>query len=622
MASTVVDTKDFTISIKENPPKPKLPQFDVKLEPETNKEFPNLHSLVVTKESGDADVGFADNPHWMTVDLMPSGATDVNIVQTSRERMDLHYVAAADYKPTSVVVTVYDGSDLDKRKVVAVSKKTPEDPNDPKVSGAPEIVFINRSQGVGRIRILGKGFGDYGQPPYVVDDYLSNCLEEFHIQGTDATSARERELKDLRARLTACAQTLNGTTLELTDKSIDDLKKELDSAKTSLDMYVNPRIANGPRPWEDWKNKIRAAVTVSVNSRNNPDIRVEKVAILDINDKMIDVYFEFTRYRGYAWPFRLGSGTVMIRKYNAKTTQTVRNDRVTGTVQSAKPETYSVAYQPSPPRDPHLTYQYTVLDKKSANTLVGKGIADNFWVMKLSVVNSGEKKVSVPLSAIEAEVEWVRGEDVTRTENDITTNWISYMVGPPTEAPVPLAAVSAYFDSYQKVKGARAILFNALDAATVMATALVPFAGPSLKDAEVFFSGGFVPGVRKAVGDLSSQQLQNLTSLSWESTETIPAKGGTAQKLIYIQKYEQFRGPSVETDNISRETRQQIASIMGLEVTGFEIDDTSTKTATPTTAKSPQDGTTASSTGQSTQSPASPPASGSAPGTGGKPPDH
>jgi hypothetical protein len=602
------DTKsEFTISVAETA-KPKIDQFEIKLEHEKNKEFPNLHVLVLTKSGEDG--GFEDNPHKMSVDLMPSGASDVNIVQSSSQQLDIHFVAAADYVPTSAVVTVYNSTDLDTRKAIAVAKKAGADPNQPKVTST-DVVFINRSQGIGRIRILGQGFGEYGRPPYVVDDYLWNCLEEFHIRATTTKAGNDDELRDLQAKLPACARTVDGNPASIA--SFEDLKKNLDLTKTSLDAFVNSRNPDGSKPWVDWKNKIRSAVSVSVNSRN-PDIRVERVEILDVNDKMIDVYFEFTRYRGYAWPFRLGDGTVMITKKNPKTAQTVKNDKLTATVQTVKPETYSVAYQTGPPRSPHLTYQYTVLDKKSANTLVGKGIAENFWVMKLSVVNTGDKKVSVPLSAIQAEVEWVRGED-KQTADDETTKQISYMAGPPTESPVALGAVSAYFDAYQKVKGPRAILFNTLDAATVMVTALVPFTGPSVKDAEVFFSGGFIPGLRKAFGDLSSQQLQNLTSLSWEGNETIAAKGGAAEKFIYIQKYDQFRGPSIKVGNVSHETRQQIASIMGLEITGFEIDESTTKTATPadksaqpaTTSPSSQSGQTPSSPTTSTQGGSTPP---------------
>jgi hypothetical protein len=575
--TTIADSKDFDVSIKANAPKPALPQFGVKLEPETNKEFPNLHALVITKSSGGSDVGFADNPHWMTVDLMPSGATDINIVQTSREQMVLHFVAAADYKPTSLAVTVYTGSDLDTRtvKAIATSTKTPEDTDQPKVTGI-ETVFISRSHGIGRFRILGSGFGDYPVPPYQVDDYLWNCLEEFHIRGTQASAdwVRDAERSDLESRLKACQETLSGTSAGDGAGAVDitSLQKRLSSTKTNLATYVT-----GNKDAADWGGKIRDAVTVSVHSRN-PDIRVERVEILNINDKMIDVYFEFTRYRGYSYPLRLDDGTVTIKKTVQKATQTVTNNKLTGTV-TGKQETYTVPYQVGLKRDTNLTYKYTVLDQHSANTLLGKGIADNFYVLQLSVLNDGANKVAIPLAAIQAEIEWVRGT------SDLEKK-VSFVEGPPTLSPIPLGAVSGYFDAYQKVKGFRAHFFNALDAATVIATALVPVTGPSFKDAELFFSGALVPGIHKGLGDLSSQQLQALTSLSWQNSETLPAKGGSMEKLIYIQKKSSpFESNEVKAIGVGS-TMSQIAFIMGLEVTGYEVADSTPKAATPAPATS------------------------------------
>ena len=372
------------------------------------------------------------------------------------------------------------------------------------------------------------------------------------------------------------------------------MKNRLEFTKTNLASFVKAANTNS---WETWRGKIREKVTVGVNSRN-PDIAVERVEILDVNDKMVDIYFEFTRTRGYAWPFRLGDATVAVKKMLPKTKQTVKDDKVTATVAGVKEETYTVQYQPGPRRDSNLTYKYTVLDRKSANTLLGKGIADNFYVLQVSVVNNGEKKVTIPLASIQAEIEWFRGSNKARS--------VSFVQGPPTLAPIPLAAVSGYFDAYQKVVGLRAHLFNTLDAVTTAATALVPFTGPSFKDAEVYFSGGFVPAVRRVLGDLSGQQLQNLTSLSWESSETLPAKGGSKEKLIYIQRNAQFRSEPVRAVGVAAETRKQIASIMDLEITGFEVIESEAKQATSSPATTPATATNTSPAPTQPAAPASP----------------
>ena len=153
-----------------------------------------------------------------------------------------------------------------------------------------------------------------------------------------------------------------------------------------------------------------------------------------------------------------------------------------------------------------------------------------------------------------------------------------YVDGPATVAPIPLASVSAYFGAYQKSRGRRTKWFNMLDGITTLATALVPFTGSALKDAEVILSGGVIPGLRQAWPDLLAQQLQNLTSLSWESSETLAAGESTA-KYIYIQ-----RKPEESFLDSTRKTAKQISNIMALEVTGFEVPDTPAKQATPAAA--------------------------------------
>ncbi len=140
-----------------------LQKFLVKLDHQANAQFPNLHSLVLTKQSGDG--GFAARPSLMSVDLQPTGPTDLAIVQTSEAQLDLHFVAAQDYVPANAVVTVYDSSDLDARKPIAIAALAPAaDPNAPTISSV-ETVFLDRGNGNGRIRIHGKDSASRLRPP-------------------------------------------------------------------------------------------------------------------------------------------------------------------------------------------------------------------------------------------------------------------------------------------------------------------------------------------------------------------------------------------------------------------------------------------------------------------------
>lgn len=120
-----------------------------------------------------------------------------------------------------------------------------------------------------------------------------------------------------------------------------------------------------------------------------------------------------------------------------------------------------------------------------------------------------------------------------------------FIEGPATVAPLPIASVSAYFGNAQKT-GLRPSFFNVLSGIATMVAGLVPFAGPDLKDAQVVFTGGLVPALGQIWVDLSAQQLQTLTSLSWETAETVPA-GGSMERYIYIQRGEEEAGRSEPT---------------------------------------------------------------------------
>lgn len=582
------ETLAFTIAFAENPTKPKpeanaVKKIEIKLDDEKNATLPNVHTLVITKTGGEGD--FDDDPYKLTVDLLPSGASDIKIIDSNPEEVDVHFVAPEGYVPKGAVVTVYDATDLRTRKAAAIGevKKEAEDTDKPKVDHI-NTVFINRSHGVGRIQIIGEGFGTtYQPPPYPASDFLWNCLEEFHIRGTnpDDKHVIDLETDDLLQRLKACGDLVGLPSKDTNqewykdwdkDWGKDKQKEKLRSLRERL-IYTKSDLATILRPdneWDQWSESIRKSVTVGLVSRNS-DIQVEKVEILEINDKMIDVYFEFTRYRGFAYPLLLDTSSITIKKNGQKATQTVKNDKLKATV--AGPKTYVATYDFEPKRDPNLTYKYLSYSETDANTLFGKGVGQNFYVLQLSVLNNGKKKVAVPLAAMQAEIQWRRGSNKNKAN----------VAGPPTLPPAPLGAVSGYFEAYQKANGLRAHLFNAFEAASVMATALVPFAGPSLKDAEVYFSGGFVPGFKKLMGDISSQQLQRLTSSSWESSETLAANGGSVAKYIYIPK----RGPRFGSKDPGflatqfKGTDSEIGSIVGLEVYGYEVTESDAKSATP-----------------------------------------
>jgi hypothetical protein len=301
-------------------------------------------------------------------------------------------------------------------------------------------------------------------------------------------------------------------------------------------------------------------------------LQVKRSVITYIDDKLIDVYFEFTLFEGYSKPFRLASTSLTLRKPGAKTLQTLNDVGVVATI--AGPDTFLASKEIGVRRDQNLEYRFNVIDQNQANSLFGRGISDTFYVIQLSVVNRGKKKVAVPRAAIQAEVEWLDGS--VKSVNDL-----EYLEGPPTLPPSPLASVSGFFDAYNKVKGKKAVMFRILEGVANLGTSIIPFVGPGFKTSQLIFTGGVIPGLRLGFGDLSGQQLQNLTALSWQDVEVIPAAGGSLDKYVYIPRNDQFFGNGDAARLNLKNVRKRTINIQGLEVTGYEVTESEAIEATP-----------------------------------------
>lgn len=520
-----IENGNFKLSLKEPAPPPAITPFEIKHSTISSASSP-IKTLFVTNEKG----LFSSNPHRMNVEILPAGAANVLIRQGSNPyNLIVDFVAHEKFEIKEVVVTVYDSSDLDSRQPVAISqpfkdKKPQADPNQPVITSA-KVLFLQRRAGTGRLLIEGSGFGNYLRPPLMAEELLANY-----------------------------------------------------TVRSTL-----PQPANCPPPppvdWQAWSKGIDGLVKVVLVPRNT-SLRVEHSRIVYIDDKMIDLYFEFSRVSGYSLAFRPASVAVSVRKPGAKQIQVLKATGVNATIEG--PETYSASMGIGPGRSDRITSNFTILSNDKANYEFGRGIADNFYVIKLSVVNRGEKKVSIPLAAIEAEVDWASGSKVSGRDTKgerVTDPTHEYVEGNDSQTPVPLEDVSAYFDAYQKQAGKRAKLFNVFSGVTTLMTSLIPIFGPGFKDASVIFNGGLVPGMRHAIGDLSGQQLQNLTGRSWQNVEVIPDHGGSITKYIFIQRGEQvFTGPVVPN------VRKLIMNIRGVEVSAFEVTDGEETTSAATSA--------------------------------------
>lgn len=567
---------------------------------------------------------FGTDPRLVSLILTPAVSSDVTVRRVTPTRIEADFWAADKYEVKDVSVTVHDRNDpvqvvasSDVKVPSAAGVESVADGTDRKVNlqGASDnkdeqpkitstaVVFLQRAYGIGRLKIEGKGFGDYKAPPVSAEDYLI-CFEPLARQalykaledGDHPKRPEQQKFEDERCRLLG---------------------------KTAQD-------------WQDWRAKqIEPLVKVALVPKNT-DLRIEQTKILYADDTFIDVYFEFNRYFRNSEPLRLASATVTVKKPKEKAKETKQTPAGGREVASAGADGASLVRAALGPNsavgerkdevkkdedskeavcasgncktyiasskvgeEQGLEYTYNVLDNASASMLFGKGVAGNFYAILLSVTNNGERKISIPLSSIKAEIEWAYGnsnqvqsgsttvsgakafvvpKDMAKdTPADIPSTsspmGLYYEEGPVTLAPLSLQTVTAFFDGNEKVNGVKAKLFNYFDGAAIFGLSLAPFFGPGFRSAHGAFTGGLVPGLKRGLGDLSGQQLQNLTGMSWQDIEVVSAKGGSVVKYVFIQ-----RGDS----NFNESVKKTIKNIQGMEVKGIEVVEGETKLATHT----------------------------------------
>jgi len=280
-------------------------------------------------------------------------------------------------------------------------------------------------------------------------------------------------------------------------------------------------------------------------------------AIRVANDRLIIAEFSFPCGGGYTQPFRIARVLVTVQK----TTLAVQGE-----------QSFSGSYEMVPRRDKNLVYRYTVLSTEQARSRFGGGIAKNFYAVQLSIINNGSVKVQVPRSSIQAEVEWTAGQD--RNTKPPTT----FVEGPSTVSPVPLDGAVSFFSHDRKASGRRAWFFNTLQGLTTIGSAIQLFFGRGFAQGVGIAGGGFRNGLQAIFPDLSEEQLANLTSQSFESVETISGNGGSIEKVIFIQRgrevFESFN------EKISK-VRRLVTNILGFEIIGYEVPETSAKAAMP-----------------------------------------
>ena len=158
--------------------------------------------------------------------------------------------------------------------------------------------------------------------------------------------------------------------------------------------------------------------------------------------------------------------------------------------------------------------QFFYVPEGQASKKYGRGVAANFDVIQVSIVNKCSLPVLIPLAGI----------------------YLPGAANKPNIYPFSLDHVTSMYSNNRQFSGPRAIYFNILQASATIGSAIQPFFGPGFTQAVSILGGGFTQASAEIWKDLSAEQLQNLTSQSYQSTEQVGPNGGSLQKFVFLPK--------------------------------------------------------------------------------------
>jgi hypothetical protein len=183
-----------------------------------------------------------------------------------------------------------------------------------------------------------------------------------------------------------------------------------------------------------------------------------------------------------------------------------------------------------------VTLTPQIVPKSQAGNKYGNGVAKNFYAIQLSIVNECPMAIVVPLGGISV----VTDHQATQPLDDACTEEGSLVA-------FSLDHVTSIFSADRKLTGRRAIYFNTVQALATLGSAIQPFFAHGFTQAVAILGGGFTTASKELLVDMSAEQLQNLTSQSFGSTEQV-ASHGSLQKFVFVRRNEKCKGKPVETD--------------------------------------------------------------------------
>jgi len=174
--------------------------------------------------------------------------------------------------------------------------------------------------------------------------------------------------------------------------------------------------------------------------------------------------------------------------------------------------------------------------KSQAGNKYGNGVAKNFHVIQISVVNECPMAIVIPLGGIS-----VVANDAPTSDDDDECKESGALVA------FSLDHVTSIFSADRKLTGRRAIYFNSVQAAAAIGSAIQPFFGSGFAKGVAILGGGFTTASKEVFVDMSAEQLQNLASQSFGSTEQVASRG-SLQKFVFIRRNDKCKNSTIETD--------------------------------------------------------------------------
>ena len=171
------------------------------------------------------------------------------------------------------------------------------------------------------------------------------------------------------------------------------------------------------------------------------------------------------------------------------------------------------------------TFPFYRCVKGAAKTAYGAGVASNFRVIQLSVLNQCPLPVTIPLAGIELFATKLCGTTVKGVAPVISKSAIS---------PSALDYITPFYNEDKQVMGRRALFFNSLSAAVTVGSVIQPFLPIGFTQGVAIAGGSFTTAAQHLYRDMSAQQLQALTGEAFGNAEQLAARNGSLRKYLFI----------------------------------------------------------------------------------------